>query len=48
MVTTVLAVALWPLSSETLQVTGISPGDAPAESNVAEVPVPLMVPDATE
>jgi hypothetical protein len=43
-----LAVALWALSSETLQAMDTSPGEAPVESYFADVPVPLMVPDGAE
>jgi hypothetical protein len=46
MVTLVLAVAIWPLSSDTLQVMPVAPVGAPVEVKVAVVPVPLMAPAA--
>ena len=42
--TLVFAVAVLPLSSTTLQVTPIGPGEAPAVDSVVEVPVPLTEP----
>jgi hypothetical protein len=48
MVTLVLAVAVWPLSSETLHVIPTAPVGAPAEENVAVVPVPLTEPADAE
>ena len=40
MVTVVLALAVWPLSSDTLQVIPTGPVGAPVEEYVAVVPVP--------
>ena len=48
MVTEVFAVAVCPLSSDTLQVMPTAPVGAPVELKVAEVPVPLMEPEAAE
>ena len=42
--TLVFAVAVLPLSSTTLQVTPIGPGEAPAVDSVAAEPVPLTEP----
>src|SRR5580698_7685225 len=39
-VTVVLALAVWPLSSDTLHVTSTAPVGAPAEENSAVVPLP--------
>jgi hypothetical protein len=47
-VTLVLAVAVCPLSSVTLQVMPTAAAGAPVELKVAEAPVPLMVPDVAE
>ena len=44
MVTVVFAVAVWPLSSATLQVIPTSPVGAPAEANSAVVPLPVTEP----
>jgi hypothetical protein len=44
MVTVALAVAVWPLSSDTLQVICAGPAEAPVEEYVAVVPLPLIVP----
>ena len=44
MVTVALAVAVCPLSSDTVQVICAGPVEAPVEEYVAEVPLPLMVP----
>ena len=48
MVTPVFAVAVCPLSSVTVQVIAAGPVGAPAELKVAEAPLPLTVPEATE
>ena len=48
MVTLVLADAVWPLSSETLQVIPTAPVGAPAEEYSAVVPVPVTVPAVAE
>ena len=48
MVTLVLAVAVWFLSSDTLQVIVTVPAGAPAELNVAVASVPVTVPAAAE
>ena len=48
MVTVVAAVAVWPLSSETLQVTATGPTGALAELKVAVEFAPLTVPAGTE
>ena len=47
-VTLVLAVAIWPLSSDTLQVIPTGPVGAPVEEKTAEGPLPLMAPAAAE
>ena len=44
MVTLVLALAVWPLSSDTLQVMPTAPVGAPAEENSAVVPLPVTEP----
>jgi hypothetical protein len=44
MVIVEVAVAVCPLSSETLQVICVIPAGAPVEEYVAVVPVPLIVP----
>jgi hypothetical protein len=38
------AVAVWPLSSDTLQVICTGPLGAPVDEYVAVVPLPLIVP----
>ena len=43
-VTVVVAEAVWPLSSTTLQVTVIGPGAAPAVDSVAVELLPLIEP----
>jgi hypothetical protein len=48
MVTLVLALAVWFLSSATLQVIPTGPVGAPVEEKVAVVPLPLIVPAAAE
>jgi hypothetical protein len=48
MVTLVFAVAVCPLSSATLQVIPTAPVGAPAEENVAVVPLPLTEPAEAE
>ena len=48
MVTLVLAMAVWPLSSDTLQVIGVTPVGAPVEEKDALLPVPLIDPAEAE
>ena len=48
MVRLVLAVAVWPLSSETLHVMPTAPVGAPAEEYSAVVPLPVIVPAVAE
>jgi hypothetical protein len=48
MVTLVLAFAVWPLSSATLQAIPTFPVGAPVEEKVAVAPLPLMEPAAAE
>ena len=43
-VTLVFALAVWPLSSDTLQVIPTAPVGAPAEEYSAVVPLPVTVP----
>jgi hypothetical protein len=47
-VTLVLAVAVCPLSSDTLHVIATGPAGAPAELKTAVEPLPLIVPEAVE
>jgi hypothetical protein len=42
------AVAVWFLSSDTVQVAVIEPDGAPVESKLAVVPLPLRVPPEAE
>ena len=48
MVTVVLSVAVWPLSSDALQVIPTAPVGIPVEENVAVVPLTLTVPAEVE
>jgi hypothetical protein len=48
MVTLVFAVAVWPLSSDTLQVIPVVPVGAPVEEKTAVLPLPLPCPAAAE
>ena len=48
MVKLVEELAVWPLSSETLQVIPTAPVGAPAEEYAAVVPLPVTVPAEAE